>query len=194
MIVPEKTLRYEFGTCILDVPNRQLISGNETVFLPQKTFNILCYFLENRSRVLTKEELLEEFWGVEYLEETNLAQQIYLIRKAIKNEETGETYVKTIRKYGYKFTADVRETHLPEKERPLSEKIQTNGNGSRRVARSEASRSGKLGRNYPPAQAPNQALPVNQPVAQRSGSKAYCLSLHGSDIIGLFGSVLLLPT
>ncbi|MCB1025003.1 MAG: winged helix-turn-helix domain-containing protein, partial [Acidobacteria bacterium] len=108
-MAPDKTLYYEFGSCRLDVENHELINRGESIFLAQKTFEILCYFVQNAGRVLRKEELLDKFWEEEYFEETNLAQQIYRIRKAVRDEQTGDTYLETLRKYGYRFTAEVNE-------------------------------------------------------------------------------------
>ncbi|MEZ5344773.1 MAG: winged helix-turn-helix domain-containing protein [Pyrinomonadaceae bacterium] len=108
-MVSEKVLYYEFGSCRLDVRNRELVNNGETIPLAQKTFEILCFLVENAGRVMKKEELLDKFWEEEYFEETNLAQQIYRIRRAIRDDETGESYVETLRKYGYRFTADVKE-------------------------------------------------------------------------------------
>lgn len=108
-MISGKVSYYEFGKCRLDIENHQLLKDGERIFLAQKTFEILSYFVKNRGRVLKKEELLETFWEEEYLEETLIAQQIYRIRKAIKHEETGENYIETIPKYGYRFTAEVKE-------------------------------------------------------------------------------------
>ena len=108
-MVSEGLSYYEFGTCRLDIANHKLLRNGEPVVLAQKTFDILCFLVQNHGKVLKKEELLTKFWEETYVEETHIAQQIYRIRKAIKDEETGETFIETVPKFGYRFTEKVRE-------------------------------------------------------------------------------------
>ena len=108
MILEENLSCYEFGNCKLDIPNHQLLKNNEPVMLAQKTFEILSYLVQNQGKILKKKELLSRFWGEEYVEEIQIAQQIYRIRKAIKDETTGENYIETIPKYGYRFIGEVK--------------------------------------------------------------------------------------
>ena len=107
----EKVSYYEFGACRLDIDNHQLTKDGKSIILAQKAFEILCFLIKHQGKVIRKEELLETFWEEEHLEETLIAQQIYRIRKAIK-DTNGESYIETVPKYGYRFTAEVKEKRV----------------------------------------------------------------------------------
>ncbi len=100
---------YQFGDYRLDVTNCQLFRSGESVSVTQKSFEILRFLVENRGRILKKEEFLESLWEGSYVEEANLTQHIYMLRKALKQNRNGEVFIETIPKNGYRFVPDVEE-------------------------------------------------------------------------------------
>jgi TolB-like protein/DNA-binding winged helix-turn-helix (wHTH) protein/Tfp pilus assembly protein PilF len=71
---------------------------------------MLLLLVENRGRVLEKQELLDTLWPGSIVEEANLSQTIYLLRRALAEGSDGERYVETIPKRGYRFIAPVVES------------------------------------------------------------------------------------
>ena len=65
--------------------------------------------VENRGRLLGKDELLRKVWPGTFVEESNLAQHISILRKALRDGEDGFQYIETVPRYGYRFIAEVRE-------------------------------------------------------------------------------------
>lgn len=108
---PRKSHFYDFGSFRLDVSNRLLLRDGEHVPLTQKSFDILSYLIRNRNRMLRKQELLDEIWNDRYVEEANLAQHIYMVRKALRNNGSTVDYIETIPKFGYRFNANVSESY-----------------------------------------------------------------------------------
>ena len=105
----EKTIcYYDFGDFRLDVANFRLMQNGSPVPLTQKSFEILQTLIENKNRVVEKDELLRLIWGDYYVEEATLTQHIYMLRKALKQNGGGAVFIETIPKHGYRFTADVR--------------------------------------------------------------------------------------
>lgn len=100
---------YEFGIFRLDVSNRELLSENKHISLTQKSFEILFFLIENRDRILKKSEILEAVWAESYVEEANLAQHIYMVRKALKSNGNEQVFIETVPKYGYRFVGEVTE-------------------------------------------------------------------------------------
>ncbi len=100
---------YEFNDFRLDTANGQLFREGLPVSLTRKSYEILTFFVQNRGRILKKEELLDSLWEGNYVEEANLTQHIYMLRKALKQNGGAEKYIETIPKNGYRFAADVHE-------------------------------------------------------------------------------------
>ena len=104
-----KSPLYEFGSFRLNPQERSLSRAEGTIALTPKAFDTLLYFVENRQRLLTKNELIAHLWPDSFVEESNLAQNVSTLRRAL-GESPGEThYIETVPKLGYRFVAEVRE-------------------------------------------------------------------------------------
>jgi len=105
----EKIHFYNFGKFRLDATNRELLSDGKHVPLTQKSFELLEFLIQNRGRGLRKNEILNDIWTESFVEEANLAQHIYMVRKALKYNGDAEDYIETIPKFGYRFVGEVEE-------------------------------------------------------------------------------------
>src|SRR5688572_7044322 len=97
-----------FGDFVLDVSQRRLLRSGEDVYLPPKTFELLQHLLQNRGRVLTKDELLEAVWPDVNVVENTLAQRIREIREALGDDVHGH-FIKTVPRVGYQFVAEIED-------------------------------------------------------------------------------------
>ena len=86
---------------------RLLLSDTTPVPLTPKAFDILVLLIANRDRVVTKDELLRSVWPDVAVEEGNLTQQIFLLRKAFGESAQQPRYIVTVPGHGYRFTARV---------------------------------------------------------------------------------------
>jgi len=100
---------YEFGQFTLDASNRMLSRDGQPVPLQPKALDTLLLLVERRDEVLTKDELLQQLWPDSFVEEANLSQNIYVLRKTLGQVEGGNELIRTVPKRGYRFVADVRE-------------------------------------------------------------------------------------
>ena len=100
---------YEFGPFRLDTTERLLLRDGRPVPLTPKAFETLLALVERRGHVLEKEELMRRIWPDTIVEEANLAQNVFSIRKAMGQMEGGRQYIETIPRRGYCFVAEVRE-------------------------------------------------------------------------------------
>jgi DNA-binding winged helix-turn-helix (wHTH) protein len=95
---------YEFGPFRIDTRNRQLLRENEVVLLKAKAVDTLLLLIESRGDVVEKDDLMQRLWPDSFVEEANLTQNIYTLRKAL-----GGDYIQTVPRRGYRFVAEVRE-------------------------------------------------------------------------------------
>lgn len=100
---------YEFGNFHLDVAERVLLRDGEIVPLTAKAFEVLLALVERDGGIAGKDELMARVWPDSFVEESNLAQNIYTLRKVLGQTPDGQEYIKTIPRRGYRFGVGVRE-------------------------------------------------------------------------------------
>jgi DNA-binding winged helix-turn-helix (wHTH) protein/Flp pilus assembly protein TadD len=99
---------FEFEGFKLNTLNRLVFRGDHPVSLPPKAFDILCFLIEHRDRVVTKAELLKAVWPGTFVEEGNLAQNVSVIRRVLGEVPSEHRFIVTIPGQGYQFAAEVR--------------------------------------------------------------------------------------
>ncbi len=104
----EQPLVYEFREFRIDMARRILMRNGEPVTVTPKAFDILLFFAQNHGKVLEKDELLTALWPESFVEESNLSQQIFLLRRILEDGAHGERFIATVPKRGYMFVAPVR--------------------------------------------------------------------------------------
>jgi DNA-binding winged helix-turn-helix (wHTH) protein len=98
---------YEFGPFRLDTVKRLLMRDGEAVPLTPKTFEVLIALVENSDRVLEKSELMTAIWPDSFVEESNLTQSVFMLRKALGESSGEHRYIVTVPGRGYRFVASV---------------------------------------------------------------------------------------
>ena len=96
---------YRFGPFRLDLRERRLSRGGEVIPLRGKVFDTLSALVENAGRLVTKQELLDAVWPETAVEENNLNHNVSVLRKALGEKATGQQYIETVPKVGYRFAA-----------------------------------------------------------------------------------------
>ncbi len=100
---------YEFGSYRLDTQKRFLWRGEQAIALNPKAMDILLVLIERGGEVVSKAELMEAVWPNSFVEESNLNQNVFLLRKALGETAQDRNYVVTVPGKGYRFGADVQE-------------------------------------------------------------------------------------
>ena len=77
------------------------MKGKEQISLKAMEYKMLLYLLENRGRVVTKDELLKNVWDDEYIGEGTLAVHIRHLREKIEQDPKNPEVIKTIWGVGY---------------------------------------------------------------------------------------------
>ncbi len=108
--MPEQiSYTYEFGPFCLDRDRRVFLRAGQVVPLTSKALDTLLALIENRSRVVEKDELLKLIWPNTVVEERNLAVNISTLRKVLGDSLESHEYIVTLPGRGYRFVAPVRE-------------------------------------------------------------------------------------
>ena len=98
---------YDFDDFRLDPRRRELLKSGTPLPLTHKAFQTLLILVQNFGQTVEKEDIYHELWGDSFVEDANLTQYIYLLRKTLGQRPTGEQYIETIARTGYRFNADV---------------------------------------------------------------------------------------
>jgi DNA-binding winged helix-turn-helix (wHTH) protein len=108
MSFPENDL-VKFDEYEIDRARWQLSWRDEPLSLNRKTFDLLLYLVDHADRVVGKDELLRTLWPGSFVEESNLTQHIFLLRKALSRHESGTKMIETVSGRGYRFAATLKE-------------------------------------------------------------------------------------
>src|ERR1700722_12176632 len=90
---PKTRQLYEFGPFRLDAEKDLLLRENKTIPIPPKYFQILLVLIRHNKQVVTKGDLLKTVWPDTFVEEANLSQNIFLLRKALGERPHDHQYI-----------------------------------------------------------------------------------------------------
>jgi len=100
---------YRFGEFSLDAQGRVLKRAGTTTPLTPKAFDTLLVLVQNAGRIVSKDELMRAVWPDSFVEESNLTQTIFMVRKAL-DETSDRRYILTLQGQGYRFLLPVTES------------------------------------------------------------------------------------
>src|SRR5262245_8984386 len=100
---------YEFGEFRLHPEERVLEHHGQAIPLTPKLFDTLLMLVQNSGRLLEKEQFMNMIWPGSYVEEGNLSQNVFLLRRILGDDQNGHSFIQTIPRRGYKFVAAVKE-------------------------------------------------------------------------------------
>jgi len=96
-----------FGDCALDPARRELRRAGQAVHIEPQVFDLLLFLIENRERVVSKDDLLSSIWQGRIVSESSLSTRINAARTAIGDSGRRQQFVRTIPRKGFRFIGDV---------------------------------------------------------------------------------------
>src|SRR5438034_11689023 len=96
---------FEFGPFRIDTVNRQLMREGAVIPLKAKAVDTLLLLIQARGDVVEKDDLMQLLWPDSFVEEANLTQNIYMLRKALGDGD----YIETLPRRGYRFVPEIKE-------------------------------------------------------------------------------------
>jgi len=98
---------YQFRDCVLDTERLEFRRGGIAQSLEPQVFRLLAHLIENRHRVVTRNELYDTIWNGRVVAESALYSRIKSVRAAIGDDEPNP--IRTVSRTGYQFVAEVAE-------------------------------------------------------------------------------------
>lgn len=102
----------QFGPFFIDVRERVLRRDGEPVPLTPKAFDLLAALVDQPGRLISKDELLQQVWPETFVEEANVAYNVFALRKALGDTGENRQYIETVPKRGYRFIATLMPVDL----------------------------------------------------------------------------------
>ncbi len=102
-------MRWLFDDCRLDGERRELHRAGAPIAIEPQVFDLLIYLIQNRERVVSKDDLLGSIWQGRIVSDSALANRINAARSAIGDNGQDQKLVKTLAKKGFRFVGSVIE-------------------------------------------------------------------------------------
>jgi DNA-binding winged helix-turn-helix (wHTH) protein len=94
---------YTFGSFALTEVTRSVFEGGRRVDLPPRYFDLLVFLIEQRGRVVTKDDLYERIWKDEIVTEGAIAQGVRFLRRSLRDDARNPGFIRTVSKFGYQW-------------------------------------------------------------------------------------------
>jgi TolB-like protein/Tfp pilus assembly protein PilF len=103
-----KPVQFVFADHTLDTDRRELRRGGEPIAVEPQVFDLLTYLVQNRERVVSKDDLFASVWGGRIVADSTLASRINAARKAIGDSGEEQKLIRTVARKGIRFVGEVR--------------------------------------------------------------------------------------
>ena len=100
-------MRFVFSDHVLDTDRRELCRGLQSIAVEPQVLDLLIYLLQNRDRVVSKDDIIGAVWGGRIVSDASLTSRIYAARKAIGDSGQGQRLIRTVARKGLRFVGAV---------------------------------------------------------------------------------------
>ena len=101
-------VQFCFADHTLDTERRELYRGSEPIAVEPQVFDLLIYLMENRDRVVSKDDLIASVWDGRIVSDSTLTSRINAARKAVGDSGEEQKLIRTIARKGLRFVGEVR--------------------------------------------------------------------------------------
>jgi TolB-like protein len=106
-------LRYLFEEYAFDIDRRELHRGAQVVSIAPQVFDLLCYLIRNRERVVSKDDLIKAIWNGRVVSDAALTTRLNAARTAIGDSGEEQRLIKTLPRKGFRFVGQVQQAQQP---------------------------------------------------------------------------------
>ena len=100
-------MQFRFSNHTLDIDRRELLRDRDAVAVEPQVFDLLVYLVENRDRVVSKDDLIASVWGGRIVSDSTLTSRINAARKAIGDSGIEQKLIRTVARKGLRFVGGV---------------------------------------------------------------------------------------
>jgi TolB-like protein len=101
-------VQFLFGDHTLDTDRRELRRGADPIAVEPQVFDLLVYLLDNRERVVSKDDLIAAVWSGRIVSDSTLTSRINAARKAVGDSGEEQKLIRTFARKGFRFVGEVR--------------------------------------------------------------------------------------
>jgi len=102
-----RAARVVFERFVFDHDRRMLLRDGKSVVLHGKAFELLAILVASHGIPVSRDDLYARLWPDSVVEDGNLTQAVYLLRRALDPSGTGRRYIETLPRFGYRFTMSI---------------------------------------------------------------------------------------
>jgi TolB-like protein len=99
---------YRFGPFELDIATVELRDAGKARNLEPQVFALLALLVENRERLVSKEEIIDKVWDGRVVSDAAVASRVKSARQALGDDGKSQRFIRTIHGQGYRFVANTR--------------------------------------------------------------------------------------
>ena len=100
---------YTFADFVLDTETVELTAENSQIALEPQVFSLLVFLIENRGRVVSRDEIVESIWDGRFISDSAISSRIKSLRKALGDDGKQQKFIKTVQGSGFRFVGEVSE-------------------------------------------------------------------------------------
>ncbi len=100
-------MRYRFDGFVLDTDRVELSRNGSVIPTEPKTFDLLHFLLENRDRVVSKDEIFDHIWPGVFVSDASISSALKQVRQAVNDSGEAQAVIRTVRGKGFRFVADL---------------------------------------------------------------------------------------
>jgi len=101
-------VQFQFADHLLDTDRRELRRGPEPVAVEPQVFDLLVYLMQNRDRVVSKDDVIASVWGGRIVSDSTLTSRINAARRAVGDSGEEQKLIRTVARKGFRFVAELR--------------------------------------------------------------------------------------
>jgi TolB-like protein/Tfp pilus assembly protein PilF len=101
--IPRSDLQFTFEGHVVDTNTRELRRGREPVTVEPQVLDLLIYLIENRDRLVTRDDLIASVWRGRNVSDSSLSSRIHAARKAIGDSGRDQKLIRTVARRGLRF-------------------------------------------------------------------------------------------
>ena len=99
---------FSFGEYRIDLERRELWHAETRVHVEPQVFDLLVYLVQNRDRVVSKDDLIASVWGDRIVSESTLTSRINSARKVVGDSGADQKLIRTVPRKGFRFVGALR--------------------------------------------------------------------------------------
>src|SRR4029077_13401197 len=103
-----KSMIYQFVPYELDMSTCELRADGNSCSLEPQVFKLLALLVENRDRLVSKDEIIDKVWDGRVVSDAALASRVKSARRALGDDGKSQRFIKTLHRRGFRFVAKVK--------------------------------------------------------------------------------------